>query len=237
VFKAIFFDVDNTLLDFNKGADKAIKKVFGDLGITFSSEMTKTFHEVNDGLWKRLEKEEITLVQLHEIRFGLVLDRLGIKGFDGKDVEQAFLAALRVCAVKIDGAEELLFSLYGKYKLYATSNAPHYQQIARLTNTGLIKYFDDVFTSELIGTAKPEKSFFDGCFERVPDLKKEDVLLVGDSISADIKGGAEYGLKTCWYCPDKEKAKTNTLADYVINELCELTFLKKSKQKTFKPRG
>ncbi len=225
MFKAIFFDVDNTLLDFNKGADRALEKVFGDLGIPFSPEMTKTFHEVNDGLWKRLEKEEITLEYLHEIRFDLVLESLGISGFDGKAVEQEFLAALRVCAVKIDGAEELLSSLYGKYKLYVTSNAPHYQQVARLTNTGLIKYLDDIFTSELIGIAKPEKGFFDGCFERVPELKKEDVLLVGDSISADIKGGAAYGLKTCWYCPDKEKAKTNTLADYVINDLCELTFL------------
>ena len=55
--------------------------------------------------------------------------------------------------------------------MYATSNAPHYQQIARLTNTGLIEYFDEVFTSEMIGIAKPEKGFFDRCFERVTDIK------------------------------------------------------------------
>ena len=222
MFKAIFFDIDNTLLDFNKGANKAMEKVFCDHKIPFFADMTNVFHEVNDSLWKRLEKEEITLEYLHEIRWGLVLERLCVCGFDSKEIENDFLAALRTCAVKIDGAQELLSHLFGKYKMYATSNAPHYQQIARLTNTGLIEYFDEIFTSEMIGIAKPEKGFFDRCFERVTNIKKEDVLLVGDSISADIKGGVAYGLKTCWYCPDREKAKTNELADYVINELCEL---------------
>ena len=222
MFKAIFFDIDNTLLDFNKGANKAMEKVFCDHKIPFSADMTNVFHEVNNSLWEKLEKEEITLEYLHEIRWGLVLERLCVCGFDSKEIENDFLAALRTCAVKIDGAQELLSHLFGKYKMYATSNAPHYQQIARLTNTGLIEYFDEVFTSEMIGVAKPEKGFFDRCFERVAGIKKEDVLLVGDSISADIKGGAAYGLKTCWYCPDREKAKTNELADYVINELCEL---------------
>ena len=76
MFKAIFFDIDNTLLDFNKGANKAMEKVFCDHKIPFSADMTNVFHEVNDSLWKRLEKEEITLEYLHEIRWGLVLERL-----------------------------------------------------------------------------------------------------------------------------------------------------------------
>ena len=81
---------------------------------------------------------------------------------------------------------------------------------------------DDVFTAENIGVAKPDKAFFDGCFGRVPELKKEDVLLVGDSISADIEGGKNYGLKTVWYCSDKGKAKKNEISDYVVTSLLEI---------------
>ena len=211
----IFIDIDNTLLDFDKCAYLSMKSAFEDCGLPFENSMFDTFERINLSLWHRLEEKIITKEQLFKIRWSTGLGLI----YDGIEMEKRFKHYLYTYAVTIEGAEELLKHLSSKYKVYATSNATYDQQISRLKNAGFDKYFDGYFISERAGAEKPSKEFFDYCFKNIPDFKKEETIIVGDSISADIIGGKNVGITTVWF---NIKGETSSLPDYEIHALPEL---------------
>lgn len=215
--KVILFDIDNTLLDFNKGAKVAMEKCLESHGVVSDDKMFNTFLRINDSLWKKIERAELTKDELHRIRWQLIFKELKID-LDGEAFEQEFLTMLQTSARPVDGAFDLLDYLYGKYTLCAASNAPYIQQIKRLENVGMMKYFSKLFISEKIGYSKPSPQFFDACFKELPGVSKEETVIIGDSISADIKGGKEYGLRTVWFNYAKEPAE-NSMADFEVKEL------------------
>ena len=119
----------------------------------------------------------------------------------------------------MEGALELLQYLHGKYRLYVVSNGTLVCQQGRMKNTGITGFFDSHFISQQIGFEKPQKEFFDHCFENIPDFKKEETVIVGDSISADIIGGKNAGIKTVWF---NTKGESSPLPDHEISALSEL---------------
>lgn len=203
MIKAVLIDIDNTLLDFNASATLAMEESFLSHGLPFRPEMFKTFKRVNDSLWLKIEKNEITRAELHAVRFDLILKELGLN-YDGKKIEKDFLSNLNHCAVKIDGAEDIMKYLSRKYVVCTASNAPTLQSKTRLAYSGLNKYVTREFISEEIGFAKPGKEFFDVCMNALSPIKKEETVMIGDSLTADIAGGVNYGLKTIWYNPNGE---------------------------------
>ncbi len=219
MIKAVLIDIDNTLLDFNKSADLAIKMGCEKYALPYNDITFPTFKRINDQLWKRIEKKTLTRKELHEIRFDLIFSELKID-FDGKTFEKTFLENLNVCACKIDGAEDIMRYLSQKYAVFTASNAPSEQQIKRLNASGLMKYVKKPFISQAIGYDKPDSRFFDNCFNQMDGITKEESILIGDSLSADIKGGINYGIKTIWY--NFEKIKVNSPADYTVNSLEEI---------------
>lgn len=196
--KAVFIDVDDTLLDFSECARASIERGFAEVGLDLSLYDHATYESINSGLWQALERGEITREELYARRFNLVFKALGIS-YDGEAFERIFRRNLAYSAEKVDGAEDILAYLSSRYEVYVTSNAPYYQQTTRLSEAGLLHYIKEVFTSEELGANKPDPAFFDECFLRAPHLKREDVILIGDSLSADIRGGSIYGIKTCWF--------------------------------------
>ena len=128
----------------------------------------------------------------------------------------------------MDGAEELLKNLYGKYRLYIVSNGLTAVQTRRIQGTGIDKYMEKIFLSQEVGTVKPNKEFFDYCFEHAPELKKEETVIVGDSLTSDIKGGKNAGIKTIWFNPDKDTAPAELTPDYEFYALNELTDILKN---------
>ena len=220
MIKAIFLDVDNTLLDFNQGARLGMEKAFTLNGLDFKSEYNAVFKTINDELWRKVERKEITRDELHKIRFNLVLKELGID-YDGWEIEKTFLELLKSIAVLIDGAMDLVQYLSKKYILCSASNAPYIQQIGRLTTSGLIKYFKYNFISQEIGFDKPSKRFFDVCFDRLNGVTKEQTFMIGDSLTADIKGAKDYGIKSIWFNFEKLDYSDNP-ADYVVESLSQI---------------
>ena len=120
------------------------------------------------------------------------------------------------------GAEELLEALYGKYPLYIVSNGNLSVQEGRIASSGIAKYFGEIFISQQIGFDKPRKEFFDACFARIPGFDRERSIIVGDSLTSDIRGGINAGIKTCWYNPRGKAAREDIRPDYSIAELNEL---------------
>ena len=154
MIKAVLIDIDNTLLDFNKCAYMAMKSVFIKFSLPFSDSVNTVFKIVNDGLWERIEKKTLTRDELHEIRWQLIFDKLGID-FDGKAFEKGFLESLNYQVCLVDGAIEILEYLSSKYAVYTVSNAPKVQQKKRLRASGIDKYIKGA--TRLCGLKKSKK--------------------------------------------------------------------------------
>lgn len=216
----VFIDIDDTLLDFTKCANDAIKSACNKFGVPYTTTLVDTFHPINLDLWHRLEKKEVTKEKLFDTRFQIVFDKLGIKA-DGIAFETAFRENFHESAILVDGARDLLEYLRSKYKVYVASNASMHQQTNRMKKAELDGYIDGYFVSEEIGFPKPQKEFFDACFKALPDVKPQDVVMIGDSLSADIKGACEYGLKTIWY-NHRNEPTAGVKCDYIVSRLSEI---------------
>lgn len=220
--KAVFIDIDNTLLDFNKCALWSMQKAFNDYGLSFENSMFDTFNMINNRLWLRIEKGELTKEELYACRWNMIFALIRID-IDGVEFENVFYSYLTESAEPVDGALDLLKYLHGKYLVCAASNASYAQQIKRLNNAGMTEYLDRIFISEQIGFSKPQKEFFERCFEKISPIVPPETVMIGDSLTADIEGGASFGMKTCRY----NHNLTNESSDLPDFTVCSLSEIKK----------
>ena len=95
-------------------------------------------------------------------------------------------------------------------------------QYSRFAISGLDKLVKGIFVSEEIGIPKPQKGYFDYVFAQIPGFRKENALMVGDSLTADIMGGINAGLDTCWYNPGRKPAPAGINITYEIHDIREL---------------
>lgn len=221
MIKTVLFDVDDTILDFHKAEATAIRKTFAELGIEPTDELVSLYSRINLSQWKLLEKGEITREKLLTRRFDIFYAELGLSQSSEKTQEK-YEKYLSRGAYYIDGAEALLEYLYGKYELYIVSNGTAYVQKNRIEISGMAKYFKDIFISEYIGYDKPSKEYFDACFAKIPNLEKDKSIIIGDSLTSDILGGKNAGVKTCWYNPRKAPKNSEIRPDYEIRKLSQL---------------
>lgn len=219
MIKAILLDVDNTLLDFDLGAKEATKEAFADAGLEYSDEVHPVFTRINNGLWEDIENGLLTKEGLYQIRWQLIFDELGIRA-NGKEFEKLFLRRLRESAIPVDGAPELVRYLHGKYILCIASNASYDQQVKRLKKAGLYGYMRHIFISEKIGAPKPAAEFFEYCLKALSPIKREELMIIGDSLTADIDGAASFGIKSCFF--NRRGIKIKSPADFTVAELGEI---------------
>ena len=212
--KAVFLDVDDTLLDFEKCAKSAMHEAADRLGIKLPDRIETRFHEINDMLWKKLQQGQISPEELHRIRWGMIFSDFGIET-DGEAFDRMFSACLFETAEPVDGADRLLERLHGHVRIFAASNASYDEQRNRLEKAGMLQYFEKLFVSDRIGFPKPQKEFFDACFRELPELHPAEVLMIGDSISSDISGAYAYGMRTCWF-NKKKKPEIPDCAEWVL---------------------
>lgn len=218
--KALFFDIDNTLIDFHKSAYSAMCDAMAELSLDTESEtLFAHFLAVNDILWKDVERGTLTVDRLHEIRWNTIFSRAGVD-FDGVEFERVFRKYLFYSAAEVDGAAHLLKAVRGKYRIFAASNASEAQQRTRLARCGMLDCFEDIFCSEQMGAHKPSRAFFDACFARAGGLSPAEVLLIGDSPSADIAGAKSCGMPACLYDPAGRNSGCGE--DFSVRALSEL---------------
>ena len=202
--KAFFIDIDNTLLDFDAYVRTTMARGFAHFGLpAYRPEMYHTFTAENNKLWRQIEEGTLTFDELQKVRWNRVFAALGFS-FDGPTFEHYFRAALHESAIPTPGAMELLQSLSGHGILCVASNGPYEQQLHRLELGGMKPYFDHFFISERAGAAKPAAAFFDHAFRelnaaRAVPIRPEETVIIGDSLTSDIAGGRQYGMKTCYY--------------------------------------
>ncbi len=223
MIKAVFIDIDNTLLSFTEYVRSSMRDGFAELGIArYTEEMFEVFTRINDGLWRRIEAGTLTLEELKKIRWNMIFAELGID-YDGVAFERYFRERLNYNAIPENGAYEMLEYLAKKYTLCTASNGPYDQQINRLRVGNMLGYFKHHFISSKIGAQKPAKDFFDACFYELrcsgmPDILPEETMIIGDSLTSDMAGGRTYGMKTCFYT----KKPCDADVDHIISDLREI---------------
>lgn len=221
--KAIFVDIDNTLLSFDEYVRQTMKNGFAHFELKpYEPYMYDIFEKENNALWRKIEQGVLTFPELERIRWNLVFEKLGIE-FDGLIFERYFRKALHESAIQEPGAHEMLAYLKKKYILCVASNGPYEQQVHRLELADMRKYFDYIFVSEKIGVSKPATAFFEKAFEELNDGRTEKIspdqtMIIGDSLSSDMAGGLQYGMKTCYYRRNPQVSVPEEI-DFVIDYL------------------
>jgi 2-haloacid dehalogenase len=220
-YRTLFFDADDTLLDFGAAESLALSLLFKDQKITLTAELEGHYKELNQGLWRDHEEGKIERDELLNTRFSLLFKEYG-KEVDGVLLEKNYRRYLEEGHQLVNGAMELVNDLQHKYDLYIVTNGVSETQDKRLRASGLHPFFKDVFVSEDTGFQKPMKEYFDYVFARIPNFTLEHGLIIGDSLSSDIKGGKLAGMDTCWFNPKMKTNNTDMEPTYQIQTLEEL---------------
>ena len=216
-------DLDDTILDFHKAERIALSKTIRDFGVEPTEEVLNRYHHINKWHWEQLELGLMTREQVLVGRFAQLFRELEME-VDAAACMKGYERNLSIGHYFLPGAEEAVKRLHEKYRLFLVSNGTATVQQGRLTSAGLYPYFEQVFISQEIGFNKPDKAYFDRCFERIPGFEPEKALMVGDSLTSDIKGGINAGLKTVWVNPE-HKSCGDIRPDYEIEGLCQLEAL------------
>lgn len=224
-FNTILWDVDQTLLDFQRSESYAVRYCFEQFGLTASDEIVRLYSEINIGFWKRIERGEINKKEALEERFRSLFKCLGIKDIDAAEFQKLYAEALGSVYYFQDNSYELVKKLKGKYRQYFVTNGVSYTQRRKLALSGLDQLAEDIFVSEEIGAPKPQKEYFEKCFAKIPGFCKDNTIIVGDSLSSDMLGGSRMGIATCWYNPLGLENTTEVIIDYEIKDLNEILFI------------
>ena len=225
MIKYLFLDFDNTILDFTKAEAVAIRKTMRQYGLEPTDELAARYSAINDWHWKALERGELTKPEVITGRFAVFFSEQGID-VDAAAVAKTYETYLSQGHWYLPGAEEAVKEkLFGKYRLFLASNGTPVVQHGRMTSADLYPYFEQSFISEEIGYNKPAKEYFEIAFSRIPGFKREECIMVGDSLTGDIQGGKNAGLRTVWINPGHKTAPDHLKPDYEIEYLADLPAL------------
>lgn len=224
-YEVLLMDADGTLLDFDKSEEESFLRVLEKYGLPLDKSLTEEYHSINKECWEAFEEGRMDRADVLTLRFERFFERHGMKVI-GQEVEDFYRGFLEKGIDLILGAMEVCEYLNKKYDLYIVTNGVAGTQYLRLNDSGLSGYFKGIFVSEEAGSQKPQKGFFDYCFQRIPGANKSTMLLIGDSLTSDMQGGLNAGVDTCWYNPFRAENKKNIPVNYEIRDLHELvTFL------------
>ena len=221
MIRNVLFDLDDTLFDFHKAEKIALTKTLVHFGIDPTEETLALYSTINAAHWKRLELGEISREEVKVGRYRELFKTIGVE-CDPVKATAYYESMLAIGHYFMPGAPELLDELYRKYRLYIVSNGTAKVQEGRIGSSGIAKYMDGIFISQILGANKPDKQFFDICFAEIPDFSLSETVIIGDSLSSDIKGGINAGITTVWFNPKGIENNNDIKPDYTIKELSEV---------------
>ena len=219
----ILFDLDETLLDFKRSESRALSNMLRHIGVEPTEKVISRYSEINKSRWKLLEQGLLTRQQVKESRYEILFAELGVD-YSAAEATAYYEAHLSQKGFMFPATIKLLESLYGRYRMYIVSNGGSNVQSGRLADSGIGKYFEDIFISEDAGAEKPSREFFDYCFGRRPEINVDESVIIGDSLTSDIQGGINVGMRTIWFNPDGQQAE-KIHPDYEVKSLMEIPAL------------
>ncbi len=223
MIKTLLWDIDGTLLDFGKSEEYGIRKCFEIFSLgECTDEMLSRYSVINRKYWEKLERNELTKPEVLRGRFVEFFSTEGIE-FDKIDefnLEYQYRLGDKVFFC--DNGLETVEFLKGKVKQYAVTNGTFVAQDRKLKQSGLDKIFDGVFISDKIGFEKPSMEFFDAVQSEIGKFNQDEVMIIGDSLTSDIRGGNNVGILCCWYNAHGGENRDNLRVDYEITDVSEV---------------
>lgn len=225
--KFVFFDLDETILDFTRSEAVALSRTLQVFGKEPTPHVIERYHVLNISQWKLMEEKKLSREAVLTRRFELLFEELGwdpagVPAFN--DQYEVFLGQGHYF---LPGAEELVKALALQYDLYLATNGASAVQRGRLKSAGLEPFFKGIFISEEVGYNKPSAEYFRAAFAAIPEFDPAAAIIVGDSLTSDIRGGRNAGIRTCWLNPAGEEPRPDIPPDYTIRTLEELPALLK----------
>lgn len=220
----LFLDLDDTILDFHKAERIALSKTISQFGLEPNEEVLHRYHLINKAHWEMLERGELTRAEVLTRRFGVLFAEYGLD-VDVQVCAKTYERNLSIGHYFLPGAEEAVDRLSKKYRLFLASNGTAVVQKGRMTSANLYRFFEKVFVSQEIGHNKPSKAYFDACFVQIPGFDPAKAMIVGDSLTSDIAGGINAGIRTCWVNPQHLPCPDHIHPDHEIEYLSQLEAL------------
>jgi len=217
-YKWLLFDLDNTLVDFNASSKDAFVQLMKKLRVKNPEKLYPIYNKINHQCWDEREAGLITPEVLKRKRWQLFFNKMKMK-YDPLKANDFYFRIIQTNPVFIKGAEQLLKDLQGKYKLMMITNGLSEVQNPRIKILKLAQYFEHVVISDEIGVAKPQKAFFTHCEKLMRKVDKKKVLVIGDTLKSDIKGGNKFGYDTCWYNYYKKPLRGEIFPDYTVSDI------------------
>ena len=221
-FSYLLFDADDTLFDFPKAAARAFSAMCRSNGVPDTLDTRALYHRINQELWAAFDRGEVSKDYVTLERFVRFFQALKLPR-DPDKCNRDYLTALGAGVYPLPHAEAVCRELVRRGpKLYIVTNAVAAVQRSRLAGSAIAPYITGAFISEEAGASKPSAAYFDYVFSRIDGITRENCLLVGDSLSSDIRGANNYGLPCCWYNPAGKARPEDLRIDYEILDLRQL---------------
>jgi putative hydrolase of the HAD superfamily len=220
--KHVFFDLDHTLWDFEKNSDLTFKKVFDKQNITVNlNDFLEVYKPLNQKYWKLYREEKVTK---SELRYGRLKNTFDAVKYDISDILIDLIAIEYIDFMPdfnhlFDGAFEILDYLKDKYQLHIITNGFEEIQTKKMQSSNILHYFNEVITSESVGVKKPNPKVFYHALE-VAKAKKENSIMIGDNIEADILGAINIGMQAIHCNFEQEKVEDKNIKS--ITSLLEI---------------
>jgi len=223
--KILLWDLDGTINDFLATENYAIKKGFARLNLgVCTDKMVNRYSQINVSYWEKLENGEMSKEQILVNRFKDFFAEYGLPEQNAVIFNKNYQLDLGDKLVFIDGALEVLQKIRESKKIrqFVVTNGLVANQKRKLEGQELKPIFEYAFISDEVGFEKPKIEFFNVVFQKIGDIPKNQIMIVGDSLTSDIKGGNNAGIKTCWFNPHGKKNNKDVRIDYEISDLRQL---------------
>ncbi len=223
MFRYILWDLDNTLLDPHPPERAAIRNCFRDFGLGECSEaMLDTYPAINNRWWTLCERGEKPKSEILVGRFVEFLGQFGLRTDIAGDFAKDYMERLGDTICPIDGAMETLRALKGRVGQYLLTNGVWASQKKKIQNSGIDKIIDGIYVSEDIGFEKPEPQIYQIVLDRIGCSNRAEALMVGDSLTTDIKGANNAGISCAWFNRNGKERPSDLRVDYEIRSLSEV---------------
>ena len=220
-YTTLLFDLDNTLFDGQAAELLAFDHALETGGVRAPRQYLPTYVEINDALWAAVERQELTPNQVQARRFADLVDAAALDA-DPRILADEYVVGMGRFGDLYPGARDVLERLFPVATLALVTNGLGEVQRARIERLGLEPLFAAIVISGEVGTSKPGTKIFDLAFEALDWPDRRSALMIGDSLSSDIAGGAGYGIATCWYNPQHRPAGEPNAVDHEIASLDQL---------------